>query len=166
MTQALPMWIHNMPHSCHIHTPSSSNITAPQPLPRPFSLSLRASCCILFPKIKAIQNISIKSELLWVFITCAPVSLEFNYLLILTASNTKNLCVGMCVCIYTFIYMRLVYIYRCIYICIHVHTHPLQGSLYCIIDLTEYVYFRVLTKQQEWHDHANRTAVLCNAQLE
>lgn len=44
-----------------------------------------------------------KSELLRVFIICAPISPELNYLLILTASKAKNFCV-------------CVYAYVCIYI--------------------------------------------------
>lgn len=90
-------------HTSVVYTLSSSSITVPQPLPRPFSLSLTPSCYILFPKIKAIQNISIKSELLRTVIICAPVSPELNYLLILTASNTKNLCV----CMYAYIYIHI-----------------------------------------------------------
>lgn len=102
-----------MPHFCALQQHLSVKASSETILP------LTESCCILFPK-DTIQYISIKSELLRLLI-CAPASPELNYLLILIASNTKNLYIC------TYVYMhKQVCVYAYIYIQalgVNIHTH-------------------------------------------
>lgn len=138
-----------MPHFCALQQHLSVKASSETILP------LTESCCILFPK-DTIQYISIKSELLRLLI-CAPASPELNYLLILIASNTKNLYIC------TYVYMhKQVCVYACIYLytsswCKYTHT-PQHTMLYT----QKNMYISKCFPKAGLYDQANRTAMLCS----